>query len=158
VGNIERGKMGDLSGFMANLPMMNRQAQLQSAQTYGGLGNQLMSVAPRSQTSNQYNYGTNTGTGMQRTTQNPSIMSDIGQAFGVAGGFMGMPGLSNFFGNQGQQYVNPGGGVNMPTFYGDQGNYGNAGYNTGMPQSVMQQLYPFSNQPQPMQAPPINYP
>src|SRR5579859_4004976 len=91
---IGMGKFGNMSNFMANLPQMNRTAALQAAQTYGGLGNQLMSVAPRSQYGQQY--GTNTGTGVSKQTENPSIMGDIGSMIGVAGGFMGMPFMQSF--------------------------------------------------------------
>jgi len=84
-------RMGQQSNFLANVPLMNRQAMLQGAQTYGGLGNQLLSIAPRTTTSNQFQQGTSTG--YQKQTYDPSIMSDIGQAMAIAGEAAGMPGM-----------------------------------------------------------------
>ena len=46
-----------------------------------------------------------------------------------------------FFGNQGQQFINPSAGVQMPTFYGSENPTGDAGYNTGIPTSVLNELY-----------------
>lgn len=89
--DIGLGRMGQQANFMANVPLMNRTAQLQSAQTYGGLGNQLMGVAPRTQDTTQS--GQQSGTSHEKDTQTPSIMSDIGQVVGIAGAAMGMPGL-----------------------------------------------------------------
>lgn len=109
--DIGLNRSSQFGNYLANVPLMNRQAQLQSAQTYGGLGNSLMSVAPRTQFSsqsgtqqgNQFNQGT--GTGYSKQTQDPSIMSDIGQGLGIAGAAMGMPMFGNMFG---------GGGTPMP--------------------------------------------
>ena len=101
---IGLGRMGQQANYLTQVPMLNRQAQLQAAQTYGGLGNQLMSVAPRTQATNQFTQGT--GTGLQQQTYNPSILSDIGQGLGIAGGVMGMPGFGGMFG---------GGGAAAPT-------------------------------------------
>lgn len=86
---IGLGRMGQQANYLANVPLMNRQAQLQAAQTYGGLGNQLMGVAPRSQQTSGTEQGTSSG--LQTQTYNPSILSDIGQGLGIAGGVMGMP-------------------------------------------------------------------
>jgi hypothetical protein len=130
--------MSQQANFMANVPLMNRQAQLQSAQTYGGLGNSLMSVAPRTQTTNQTSEGT--GTGYQQNTSTPSIMSDIGQTVAIAGGVMGMPsggmtqptpgftppnaGNSSFMAPQNTDFSNMpgmGGGMIQPGLAGGQG-------------------------------------
>lgn len=100
--NIGLGRMGQQANYFANVPLMNRQAQLQGAQTYGGLSNELISAAPRTQTTNQTQQGT--GTGYQKQTYDPSIMSDIGQGLSIAGEVAGMPG----FGGGG------GGGTPMP--------------------------------------------
>lgn len=90
---IGLNKMSQFGNYLANVPLMNRQAQLQSAQTYGGLGNSLMSVAPRTQFSSQTGNQFSQGTGTNQTTQkyDPSVMSDIGQTIAIAAGAMGMP-------------------------------------------------------------------
>jgi len=96
---IGLGRMGQQSNFLANVPLMNRQAMLQGAQAYGGLGNQLLSLAPRTQTTQQT--GQESGTSRQTQSYTPSLLSDIGQGLGIAGGVMGMPGLSSFMGGGG---------------------------------------------------------
>jgi len=104
--NIDIAKMGSAANFEEQIPLLNYNAMLQGMGVIGGLGNQFMGVAPKTQTTNQYEqkYGSNTGTGYQQTTQNPSIMSDIGQ---VAGMVMGMPN----FGGGGGGGGNPSGWV-----------------------------------------------
>lgn len=95
---IGLGRMGQQANYLANVPLMNRQAQLQGAQTYGGLGNQLMGVAPKTDftSGNQFQQGTQTG--YQKQTYDPSIMSDIGQAVGIAGAAFGMPAIGGMMG------------------------------------------------------------
>lgn len=98
------------SNFMANVPLMNRQAMLQGAQTFGGLGNQLLSLAPRTSTSNQQ--GQSSGQSQQQTVQTPSILSDIGQGLGIAGSLMGMPSFEGILGGGGGGSPMGGGGFN----------------------------------------------
>jgi hypothetical protein len=107
--DIGLNRASQFGNYLANVPLMNRQAQLQGAQTYGGLGNQLMATAPRTQQTSQTGqcsgFQQGTGSGYQQQTQNPSILSDIGQGLSIAGGFMGMPSFGGMFGGGG------GGGV-----------------------------------------------
>jgi hypothetical protein len=94
---IDIARQGQAGNFMAQLPMLNRQAALQGAQTYGGLGNQLLSLAPRTTTQS----GQSSGQNRSQTVQDPSMLSMIGQGLGIAGGFMGMPFLGGFGGGGG---------------------------------------------------------
>jgi hypothetical protein len=102
--DIGLNRNNQASNFMSQVPLWNRQAQLSGAQTYGGLGNSLLSLAPRTQTSNQS--GNSSGQSQQQTIQQPSILSDIGQGLGIAGSIFGMPSFEGLLGGGGS----PGGG------------------------------------------------
>jgi hypothetical protein len=75
---------------------MNRQAMLQGAGAYGGLANQLLGLAPRTQTTQQT--GEESGTSRQTQSYTPSLLSSIGQGLGIAGSVMGMPFMSGLGG------------------------------------------------------------
>jgi len=129
--DIGLNKASQFGNYLANVPLMNRQAQLQGAQTYGGLGNQLMGVAPRTQQTNQTGqtsgFQQGTGTGQQQQTYNPSILSDIGQGLGIAGGIMGMPSFGGLMGGGGDATSMPAGNSNFNNLMNPNAGFSGAG-------------------------------
>lgn len=97
--DIGLSRLRQQGNFLANLPLMNREASLESARTYGGLGNQLLGLAPRTQRGTQQ--GESSGTSQSTTKQSPSILGEIGQGLGIAGSLFGMPAFGNLFGGGG---------------------------------------------------------
>lgn len=91
VSNLLQNKGNQAFNFQSSIPLMNYNAKMSGDAAAAGAGNQLMGVAPKSNTSS--------GTSNNTTTANPSVMSDIGQGLGIAGGLagdvMGMGGMSN---------------------------------------------------------------
>lgn len=124
--NLLTNRGNQAFNFSSQLPALNRQFQMQGLQSAIGLGNQAQAVAPKSSAYGSTQTGTSTGTNQSTTTQNPSIMSDIGQIAGLAGAFMGMPFMGNFMGGGG------GGGDNaimsMPPQVGPPNVYGQSQY------------------------------
>ena len=89
VSNLLQNKGNEAFNFQSSVPLMNYNAKMSGDAAAAGAGNALMGVAPKSSTSS--------GTSNNTTTANPSIMSDIGQVAGIAGGLagdvMGMGGM-----------------------------------------------------------------
>ena len=109
--DIDIAKMGQASGFASQLPLMNRQAMLQSMTQLGGLGNQFLSVAPKTQTTAGTQTGMQQQTGTsQQTTSLPwysGLQGALGPIASIGGALTGMPFMQNLMG---------GGGGGTPTF------------------------------------------